>query len=65
MIRRSGYARELDSLKCEKVFALLGMIFAKAGCRRVKPNSNSNRTWRHVDGSEARVHEHGNTKPSG
>ena len=40
-------------------------VLAKAGFSRVNPNNASNRTWRHPDGSEVRVHQHGNQNPSG
>ena len=40
-------------------------ILRRAGFRRTNPNNVSNRTWRHSDGSEVRVHQHGNKNPSG
>ncbi len=40
-------------------------ILQRIGFNRSNPNNQSNRTWRHGDGSEVRVHQHGNAAPSG
>ena len=40
-------------------------ILKKSGFNRTNPNNPLNRTYRHPDGSEVRVHQYGNAKPSG
>ena len=40
-------------------------ILQRIGFARSNLNNQSNRTWRHGDGSEVRVHQHGNAAPSG
>ncbi|QIL80520.1 hypothetical protein G7047_11860 [Diaphorobacter sp. HDW4A] len=57
-------ASTLPQLRGKSV-AHVEKILAKAGFRRANPNNASNRTWRHADGSEVRVHQHGNASPSG
>ena len=48
-----------------KSVAFVEKILSRAGFTRTNPSNASNRTWRHSDGSEVRVHQHGNRNPSG
>ncbi|WP_260608112.1 RHS repeat-associated core domain-containing protein [Xanthomonas cerealis] len=57
-------ATNLPRLRGKRV-SQIEKILQKFGFTRVNPNNNSNRTWRHSDGSEVRVHQHGNKDPSG
>ena len=60
----SSAASQLPSLKGKSV-PHTERILQKRGFTRTNPNNISNRTWRHPDGSEVRVHQHGNARPSG
>ena len=60
----SSAASQLPSLKGKSV-PHIERTLQKRGFTRTNPNNVSNRTWRHPDGSEVRVHQHGNARPSG